>query len=218
MNRRLSRFALLAVLILSMLGGFGGNTIERQVALAQANCAFQNNVVDAEQRANDDPVQNPEEIGVEIVRSFTTTTQSNQNLDAPKSLTDMIVFDGSEITIVSDQSSIIYLESGVVQLIVCDGTTVGVQELGDEQPTEKAGSYEVTAGSAIYIDPEDSYSLIAVSGEPATPQASLQPLEYDLAVDVLPSGNLAAAGPTMTFASGPVVYICSGGRCWIKGG
>lgn len=217
MNRTSPRLALLLVLLLSMLGILQvGQGTPANLVLAQAiECGpwvpFEE--ADAEPEAMSTPTDND---AFEIINSFITTEQSNSNLDAPKSLTELILFDDGELSILSEQSSIIRVDAGFVELTVCGDSQVAYQ-LDGEREIELVGegTYEIPANSAIFIDPEDAYYITSHS-ERVEPAANVQLLDFEVASNELPSTLQPRSGSQLSVVSGSQLRyrgLCGGGGC-----
>lgn len=214
MNRLISRIALLVVLLVSMLavGPAGGGVPSPNVRAQAEACGTWRSLDEAQAQVEargETPVANA---GYEILSSFEMSEQSNSNLDFPKTLTQILLFDGSDVAVIDPEGSILRIDSGSVQLFVCGDSEVGVQQPGSNEPEQVgAGEYLVSSGSAIFVDAEDSYYLVGLADE-ATPSASMQTLDFEV-VNAIAPNTIQPAGARITIGGSKSRIICSGGSC-----
>jgi hypothetical protein len=145
----------------------------------------------------------------EIVSEFEATDDVSPDLMVDVLLTQVVLFDGETLSVLSNQSSIVRVDSGFVQITICDGSQVEIQQAGADRPTRfGAGTFDIPAGGAIIVDAEDQYYLTSVSGgvdEAGTPIAAT------------PVADDARTGSTLTIVTWDGIWLaqglCGGGGC-----
>ena len=194
MNRRLPRILLLVVLLLSMVGVFKGGVPSVQPVMAQEDCTpYPSTAEQAESMLSEEPQGED----FQILSEYVTPDPPNADENLTKNLTIVSVTDGVGITFVSQQTSIILVDEGFVELHVCSGD-VFVQEGPNSAPHPVDGGFaKLEAGAAVFVDAGDEYYLISPPSD-ATPSTSIQQLDYELSNDVLPDPNLATPAAQLT--------------------
>lgn len=223
MNRRLPQLAILVVLLVSMVGVFqGGTPTPRGVALAQEAkkptvCGPWKPYADIEGEGTTPGT----EAGFEVDRTYMMSELSNSDREDPKSLTEITLFKDGELSVPSEESAIIAVDSGLVQLTVCgEGTQVGIQLPGENEPTpfgpadgETEASIELPANSAVFIDPDDPYFLTGLADGEGTPTAAVQQLDFEFSSNALPGVQSGEGGSKIKVVTGISRKLCSGGGC-----
>lgn len=133
MNRRLPRFVLLVVLLALVIGTLGsGGNVHPGTALAQSDpCG------PGAQPTMADPGETP-----------TPPPQANT-----MAVTDVAgLSSGEQIEISSELGGIIYLETGEIELTVCDSGQAAIQESGSAQvEVLDADTHTIGAGSTVFL-------------------------------------------------------------------
>ena len=216
MNQRLPRLALLVVLLVTMVGVFRIGT----PAPADGVRAQDTPIACGPWKPYPEATPIPDS-GFEVTRTYEITEESNSNLEFAKALTEITLFQGGELSVVSDESAILAIDTGLVKLTVCGaGTQVGIQLPGETRPTQfgppegqTEASIELPANSALFIDPDDPYFLTGLADGEATPSASVQQLDLELSSNALPAAQSGEGGSKIRVVTGISRKLCSGAGC-----
>jgi hypothetical protein len=120
--------------------------------------------------------QPPSENAYRILSEVDSTSANPNGDDLSTRVTSLVLFDGVDLSSVSSDSSIVWVESGSVTLTVCEDSRVAVQQAGSTQiELLTAGTYQVDAGGTIFLASEAPYFLTATGGDATITIATHQP-------------------------------------------
>ena len=163
MNRRSSRAVVLCIAAMLILGlgvqwlGAASSTIAQD-----AECGPWLPYAEAEGT----PRAGPGEQGAyQIVSEFEASDELSSDLMVDVLLTQVMLYDGETLSVLSAQSSIVRVDSGHIRITICDGSQVEIQQAGADRPTRfGAGTFDIPEGGAIIVDADDQYYLTSASG------------------------------------------------------
>jgi hypothetical protein len=221
MNRLLSRLALLAVLLISMLGVYQGSDSLTGLVLADGDSC----PTFIEHKASNGPssVGNPGPQNEEFVVDSIFSAPEGMNSPANQTLIQLSLFPEGVFAILPDEGgeAIIRVDDGGVTLWNCGDTEIEVLFSGSSEatPVEPGGNAPIHPGEAVYVDSSDIYYLAeGIEGEDASPEADgspvagAQPLNKELLPDALPAAHHGAGSHVSAGVAQPY-KLCSGGGC-----
>lgn len=126
----------------------------------------------------------------QIQSSFESITKLDGGGLVDVVVTQAMLFDGGTVAVISGQSAIIRVDSGLVQLTVCDGSQVEIQASDADRSTRfGAGTFDVPAGSAITVNSDDRYYITSASTGTDAEEASSTPMAATPVADGERSGS-----------------------------
>lgn len=148
----------------------------------------------------------------QVISSFESITELPPDYLIDVVLTQVTLFDGGTLAVLSRQPSIIRVDSGLVQITICEGSQIEIQQADATIPTRfGAGTFDVPAGGALFIDADDQYYLTGASSGTATAEDAGTPTA------ATPVSDEARAGSTLTVVTWDGIRlaygICGGAGC-----
>lgn len=207
MNRWISRAVVTCVVAMLILGlGVQGVGTASIASAQDAGCGPWLPFADAEGTPRAEP---GEQDAYQFISEFEATDELSPDLMVDVLLTQVMLYDGETLSVLSAQSSIVRVDSGHIRITICDGSQVEIQQAGADRPTRfGAGTFDVPAGGAIIVDADDQYYLTSASGgvdAAGTPIAAT------------PVADGAQTGSTLTIVTWDGVWLaqglCSGASC-----
>jgi hypothetical protein len=210
MNQRISRAIVLCIVAMLVLGlgvQWGGTT---SIAAAQeAGCGPWLPYAEAEATPRAEP---EEQDAYQILSEFESVDELTPDLMVDVLLTQVMLFDDGTLSVLSGQSSIIRVDTGLVQITICEGSQVEIQQAGTDRPTRfGAGTFDIPAGGAIIVEAGDQYYLTSSSAGTDTSEASGTPTA------ATPVSDEARTGSTITIVTWDGIRLlqglCGGAGC-----
>jgi hypothetical protein len=221
MNRFFARIALLAVLLISILGVYQGSDSLTRLVLAQGeDCQtfVEHYSSDAPSSVGNVGTQNEEF----VVDSVFTAPEGADN-PTSQTLLQLSIFPKGAFAILPDEGgdAIIRVDDGGLTLWNCGETDIDVLFSGSTEttPVGPGENAPIHPGEAVYVDSSDIYYLSeGIEGEDASPEADASPsagnqtLNKSLSTSALPAahhgqGSHASAGVVEPYK------LCSRGNC-----
>ena len=203
MYRRIS-FAIASTLIaVSMMAlGWQGVGMSPTVAAQASDCGPWLPYADVEATPQAEPV---DQDAYQVLSAVETIDELAPDQFVHITLTQAILFDGEILAVLSDRSSVIRVDSGLVQITICDGSQVEIQQAGTDRPTRfGAGTFDIPAGGAITVDAGDRYFLASASTGTESAEGSATPTAATSIADG------ARAGSTLTIVTWGGVRLAPG--------
>jgi hypothetical protein len=211
MNQGFSRALLFCVAVLLFLGlGFQGVGTGASVVAQEADCGpwLPYEVAEATPQA-----ESEEQTAFQVLSQFETVDELSPDQMVNVFLTQVMLFDNESLAVLSGHGSIIRVDNGLVQITICEGSQVEIQEAGLDVPTRfGAGTFDVAAGGAIFVDPDDQYFITSASTGGADAEMSGTPIAATPA-----ASDEARTGSTLTIVTWdgiPLLHaLCGGAGC-----
>lgn len=210
MKRRMSRSIVICLMALLICGlGVSWMGTPSSITAQDAGCGPWLPFPQAEGTPRADPA---EQDAYQIVSEFESVDQLSPDLLVDVVLTQVILFDDGSLAVLSGQSAIVRVDSGLIRITICEGSQVEIQQQGADHPTRfGTGTFDIPAGGAIILDADDQYYLTSAStgADPAadagTPAAAT------------PDAGEARTGSTITIVTWGGIRLsqglCGSGGC-----